>query len=243
MAGHVVGNQRLLEPQRVVGRERACRANRLVGRPFHVGVDHQRKLRAQVLAHRREPRDVFAEALAAHLHLDGAKALLQVGVGLGEQLVERQVEVHAARVARHARAMPAEQLPQRHVRAPGLQVPQGDVDGGQRQHGRTAAAAVVQGPPELLPQRLDAGRFFADGEFAEFTIEQCVDGRAVAPHRVGVADAFDAVRIPQADGVQFEVEHLPVRAVAQPRFPGRRGGAGCANGANGLPFATTICLQ
>ena len=83
----------------VVGRERPRGADRLVGGPLHVGVDHQRKVGAEEVAHRRDPLDILREALATDLHLDRAEALGEVVLGLPQQPVERIVEVDAAGIA------------------------------------------------------------------------------------------------------------------------------------------------
>jgi hypothetical protein len=61
MAGHVVGGDRLLEPGEIEGLKGAGRADRLIGRPFHVGVDHEREAVAEMLAHGGDPLDVLAQ--------------------------------------------------------------------------------------------------------------------------------------------------------------------------------------
>src|SRR5260370_22637536 len=99
------------------------RSDRLVDAPFHIGVGHQRKAVAEMRAHPSDARDVLGELLAADLHLDRAKALAEIGVGLAQQFVERQVEGGAAPLARHAGLAAARQAPARLPPAPRLPLP------------------------------------------------------------------------------------------------------------------------
>ena len=103
MARDIVGDDRLFEPGEVVGLERAGGANRFLDRPFHVGIHHQRKAVAEMLAHRRDPRDIRFQIRPADLHLDGAKALGEIAVGLLQQRLDGEIEVDAAGIAGHAR--------------------------------------------------------------------------------------------------------------------------------------------
>ena len=151
MAGNVVGNDRLFEPGEVVGLQRARGADGFLDRPFHVGVGHQRKAVAEMFSHRLHARDVGGEIRAAHLHLDGAKALGEIVVGLPEQRLDGKIEVDAAGITGHAGVEAAEQAKQRQIGAPRLQVPQRDVERRERQHRRSAASAVMQ-----VPTRRDA---------------------------------------------------------------------------------------
>src|SRR5207247_10701896 len=65
-------------------------------------------------------------------------------------------------VALHRVAMRAQQLGQRQAGALGLQVPQRDVEGGDRLRREAAAADRRAGPAELVPQARDVVRVFAD---------------------------------------------------------------------------------
>jgi hypothetical protein len=56
---HVVRDGRFLEPHQAESRERARRAERLIHAPAHVGVDHQRKIVAEALAHRADAGDIL----------------------------------------------------------------------------------------------------------------------------------------------------------------------------------------
>ena len=168
-----------------------------------------------MLAHLADALDVLGQALAADLHLDRAKALRPEVIGLPQQLVDRKLEVDPARVAGHARVEPAEHAPQRPVRALRREVPQRDVDRGDREHHRPAAAAVVERPPHLLPQRLDAIGLFAGEERREVALDQDVDRRAAGADGVGVPEPLGAVGIAHARGDELEVGHLAVRAVRE----------------------------
>jgi hypothetical protein len=109
-------------------RSKGCKgargANGFLDRPFHVGIRHQGKAIAEMLAHRLHAHDVGCEIRTAHLHLDGAKALGKIIVGLLEQRVDGKIEVDAAGVTGHAGVEAAEQTKQRQTGAPRLQVPQ-----------------------------------------------------------------------------------------------------------------------
>ena len=61
-----------------------------------------------MFAHRLHARDVGREIRAADLHLDGAKALGDVVLGLLQKRLDGEVEVDAAGVTRHAGVEAAE---------------------------------------------------------------------------------------------------------------------------------------
>ena len=128
MTGNVIGNDRLFEPGEVVGLQCACGANGFLDRPFHVGIRHQGKAATEMLAHRLHARGVGCEIGAAHFHLDGAKALGKIIVGLLQKRLDGEIEVDAAGVTGHAGVETTEQTKQRQIRAARLQVPQGDIE-------------------------------------------------------------------------------------------------------------------
>ena len=215
MTGRVVGDRRLLEPGEVERLQRAGGPDRLVDAPLHVGIRHQREVGAEVLAHRAHALDVLGELLAPDLHLDGAKALAEVAVGLAQKRVEGQIEVDAAGVARDAGVEAAEEVPQRQPGAAALQVPERHVEGREREHRRSAAAAVVERPPGLEPQALDVVGFLAGHDLDELAPQHRVDGAAVAPDRVGVADALGAVGVADPHRVELEGAHLAMGRIGQ----------------------------
>ena len=168
-----------------------------------------------MFSHRLHARDVGGEIRAAHLHLDGAKALGEIVVGLLEQRLDGKVEVDAAGIAGHAGVEAAEQTEQRQTGAPRLQVPQGDIERRQRQHRRPAAPAVMQAPPDVMPDRLGVVGFPAFDQLGDFAPEDIRDRAAVAADGVGVAGAFSPVGIANAACHQFEGCDFAMRAVGE----------------------------
>ena len=170
---------------------------------------------AEMRAHRSHACHVLRQTRATDLHLDGAEALGEVVVGLPQQRIEREVEVDAAGVTRHRRIEAAEQPPQRRVEAPRLQVPQRDVACRYRQAHRTAAAAEMQVPPHLLPQRLDLFGVGAEQHRTQALIDQRVHRGTAGAHGVGVADTLGAVGVAQAHRDQLEMRDGAVGGVRQ----------------------------
>jgi hypothetical protein len=66
--------------------------------------------------------DVLRQPLAADFHLDGAKSLGQIVV-LPQQLVEGEIEIDTAGIARDSRIKSAEKIPERQARALCHEVP------------------------------------------------------------------------------------------------------------------------
>ena len=85
-----------------------------------------------------------------------------------------------------------------------------------------AAAAIVQRPPELLPQPLDPVGVLAGQDLGHLARQDVVDGAAVAADREGVADALGPVRVAHAHGAQLEGAHLAMGAVGQHDGSGTR---------------------
>ncbi|MHC2243827.1 hypothetical protein ACVJH7_003134 [Bradyrhizobium elkanii] len=143
------------------------------------------------------------------------KPLGQIVVGLLQQTIQRQIKIDAAGIAGHAAVEAAEQPPQRQRCPPRLEVPQRDVERGQRQHRRPAAAAIMQRPPHLVPKLLGVVGLHPARDLADFAAQDIGDGAAIAADRVGVAGAFRAVGIAGADRDELERLDLAMRAVAQ----------------------------
>jgi hypothetical protein len=108
VTGNIIGNDRLFEPSEVVWLQRPRGADGFVDRPFHVRIRHQRKAITEMSAHRLHPRDVGCEIRAAHLHLDCAKALSEIFVGLPQQCLDGEIEVDAPGVTGDAGVEAAE---------------------------------------------------------------------------------------------------------------------------------------
>src|SRR5262249_49701578 len=82
-------------------------------------------------------------------------APVPIVAGVTEQRRQRELEVDAARIAGHAGVMAAEQPPERRPLPASLQIPQRDVDRGDRQRRVAAPAAVMKRPPHRVPELLD----------------------------------------------------------------------------------------
>src|SRR2546421_12122755 len=111
-----------------------------------------------MIAHRSDPLEILRKARPAYLHLDRAESLFEIIVGLMQQLIQRKIEINATSVSRHPRVMTAEQPPKRCPEPSRLQVPKRNIHRRNRQARRPAPAAIVQGPPHALPQRLNPVR-------------------------------------------------------------------------------------
>jgi hypothetical protein len=114
----------------------------------------------------------------------------------------------------------AEEAPEGGAGALRLQVPERHVDRRDREHGRAAAPAVVQRPPQLLPQALDEVGVLAGQDLGHLAGEDVVDGAAVAADGEGVADAFRTISVAHADRAELEGAHLAVGAVGEHRRQG-----------------------
>jgi hypothetical protein len=88
-------------------------------------------------------------------------------------------------------AASAEQLIQRHPRHFGLDVPQRDIDGGNRAH-RHGAAPPIGTAIEILPDILDPAGIHADQARNDMIFEIGND-RPLAPVQSGVANAVNAL--------------------------------------------------
>jgi len=139
----------------------------------------------------------------------------QVLVGLAQERVEREVEVDAAGVARHARIEAAQHAPERRALAPRAKIPERDVDGRHRERLGAAAPTVVERPPHRLPVALDEVGVASDQERRQVAGHEGVDGGAPGAHRVRVARALGALGVAHARGDQLEALDGPVRAVRQ----------------------------
>src|SRR5262245_63403461 len=167
VARHVVRDRRFLQPDEVVIAESASAADRLVGGPLHVSVDHQREFVAEVFAHGGDFGDVLAQVVATHFHLDGAEALGKVPVRLSQERAGVEVKIDAAGIAWHLRVVTTEQLPQWQVGTLCLEIIEGNVEGRLREHGGASTSAVVETPPHLAPEMLDAIGIFTCNQVAD----------------------------------------------------------------------------
>ena len=151
MAAVIVRYRRLFQPGQLKFAQGARGAAGLFHRPAHIGVGHQRDIRADQLPHCRHPSDIFPQSLAAHLDLDGPKAALQVLLRLFEQTLGGELQVDAAGVGPRAAMSAAEVTPERFVRPAGAPIPERNIDRGNGEGSQATAADIVAAPPELLP--------------------------------------------------------------------------------------------
>jgi hypothetical protein len=114
------------------------------------------------------------------------------------------MEVDAPRITRHCGIEPAKQFPERHAGLLRLQVPQRDVEGRKRQHGGTAAPAVMGCPPELVPQMLDPVGILADRKRWELTRCDVEYRAAIVPAREGVSRSRRSITVGNLDGDYLE---------------------------------------
>ena len=188
----VVGVERLLDPDQVELLQRPADAQRGRPVPLLVGVHHERHAVAQVLAHRARPaRRSIARVRLADLDLDAADAAVERRRGVLQHLLDRRVQEAAGGVvAAHRVAVGAEQLGQRQARALGLQVPQRDVDRGDRL-GRRARCGPTDAPAQssLVHSLRDVVRVLAD-QVGRDLLGMRVLRRAAGPLGVAEADAL-----------------------------------------------------
>ena len=215
MAGIIVWYRRLLEPEDVVLSEGSRGADRHFWAPPHISVNHQRKVIAQHLAHFADPCDVLAKPIAPHLHLNGAKAFVEIILGLVQQLLDGEIEIDAAGIGAHLRVMPTEQAPKGN---PGLlcfQIPQGDIHGGDSEDHHAAAAAIMHRPPHILPMLLDAVGLLALQQGLVGFANDRLDSRRAGACRIGIADPLQAIDVTDTHRDQIECGHLTVRRIGQ----------------------------
>ena len=74
-------------------------------------------------AHGADALHVLVEHRTTNLHLDGAEPSREVLVGLAQERVQREVQVDAAGIARHAGIEAAQRAPERRRLPAGAEVP------------------------------------------------------------------------------------------------------------------------
>ncbi len=131
--------------------------------PLLIGVHHHRDAVAEVTAYRLDAPEVGRRVGLPHLDLDAADAPRQRRIGVLQDLFDGQGEKAAGGVvAGHGGAVGTEELGERQARAPRLEVPQGDVEGGDGLNGQPAAAHRGAGPDQLPPEPPDVAGVLAD---------------------------------------------------------------------------------
>ena len=157
--------------------------HRLVPAIGAVGVDHQLDVAADGFAHRAHALHVLGDRHAADLDLHRPGAHAQVLLHLLRQFLQPLafLVVAAGDVGRHTVPEAAEQLVERQVGDLAADVPQADVDRGDRPRHQAAPAGQLRAP-HLVPQPLDVDRVLADQ-----LLRQRGDGGA--PDRAAIAQA------------------------------------------------------
>ena len=159
----VVGIEGFLDPDQVVLLQQPTHPLRGGPVPLLVGVDHHRHVIAQVLTDPLHAGDVGLPVGQPDLDLDAADAAGQGVARVLRDLLDRGVQEPAGGVVGANRvAVRAEQLGQRQAGPLGLEVPQGDVEGGDRLGGQAAAAHRCAGPDQLGPDLADVAGVLPD---------------------------------------------------------------------------------
>ena len=162
MADRVPGVQRLLDPHQVVALEFTAHPAGPLPVPLLVGVDHQRRV-AQMLLDRRDPFQVLLPVRLPHFDFDSADAGLERGGGLLLDLVDGCLQEAAGGVVDAAGvAVGADELGQRKPGPSCLEVPQRDVQCGDRLGGHARSADRCACPQQRLVDAVDIGRVCPD---------------------------------------------------------------------------------
>src|SRR5712664_4121212 len=121
------------------------------------------------------------------------KPLARFSSVLPKKRLDREIEVDAAGVTGHAGVEAAEETKQGQIGAARLQVPQRDIKRREREHRWSAASAVMQGPPDVMPNGLGIIGFAALDQFGDLPPENVGNRAAIAADGIGIADAFSPV--------------------------------------------------
>ena len=212
----VIRDGRFLEPEKAHGCQGSGRLFRRVCRPAHVGINHQWKLRPETFTHRPHPRNVLIQNRPTNLHFDGPEALREKTFALGDQFINREIQVDTAGVGLHLAFSTAEKSPQWLTGGSGLQIPQRDVDRGHCKRPDPAPADEVDLPPHRLPEFIQGLEVTREQKRPKIISDQGMNGRASdSVHRVGIAEALPSLLIHDTHGNQTEMSHLPVGCVRQ----------------------------
>src|SRR5215469_8048849 len=207
----IVGGDRLLDPEQLIGRHLAAHLDREGRAPGAIDIDHQLSLRPERLAYRGDAREVLGRVglaeidiagqlaqmragrrVAADLHLHAFEATGAVALRLAGDAVDPLplLVKTAAGIGLDAVAARSQQLVDRELRDLAGDVPQRDVDAADRVEDE-AAPAVLPGPDEhALPQPFDHQRVLADERGFQVLLDHCGGDAAADP---GLADADNAV--------------------------------------------------
>ena len=168
IATKIIGNHRLFQPARLELLQLRDHPFRIIEVPAHIGLEHQVTLPADSLAHRLDPLQVLAHTChtvarpVSKSRLESDIALLHGFLGLGLHAVDRagiELGIIAGDLFLGASA---EELEDRLAGKFAHQVPDGDVDGGDRRHADALAPPGMGATVHLLPDPGIVERILAD---------------------------------------------------------------------------------
>ena len=176
----VVGEHWLLVPQEVELFEQSRLA--LVGEDVAilVHVDHHAHARTERLLHRRDAARVHGGVRMVDLHLVVLAAQARIFLRFGHHLVNAVLRPATRAVRGHAIGHRAPQLVERQLGALAGDVPEPDVERGERVSGHALLADAHVDAEHLFPQALDKERIFADERRLQARVE-------IGEHRFGAA--------------------------------------------------------
>ena len=231
IAVDVVGDHRLFQPARLVSLKLGDDALRVVQVPAHVGLEHQVAVEADDLAQGLDPFEVLPDARGAVLRavaearLEHREALVEPFLCLalhGTDVVGIEFRVVAGD---GVLGRSAEQLEDRLAGDLAHQVPDGDVDGGNRRHADAPASPGMGDAVHLFPEIGVVEGIVAQDQRRQVPVDRLLDQRRA---KRGVADpdppvvAFDLADQPL---VEAEGAHLVAPGRAQVRQRVRSVGA------------------
>ena len=162
VAGNVVRRQRFLEPRDVEFLERAGPPRRVRHCQRLVGVDHDLEVRPDGLTHGGDSRHVRGDPGLADLELHAGPTRVAGRDRTADELLGRKPQPAALGVVdRYRLTVATGHAPQGLPGTPAADVPQGGVDGGERECGDDTDAGGPGGGVQLRPQGLDVARLAA----------------------------------------------------------------------------------
>ena len=215
-----VGQERLLDPVRVVGGEaaRVLERRRQVG-PAVVDVEHEDDVGADRGARRGDARFLGGRREAAGLHLHRLEAELDVARHLAAEVGRRlAVDVVAAACIRHhlVALHAAEVVVQGQLRGARVQVPDRRVEDREAPHDRAGAALQQRLAVHVAPEAFAAQAVLADQHRREQLLDRHLGDRAAGAADVAEAEALDAVGAAHLDDAEVALVHGPRRERRRP---------------------------
>ena len=205
----------LFEPKNIELGEGAGGGDGLVNGHGVVGVDHEGAVGAQDLSDGASTVYVGCEVGLADFDFDAVIACCEIALGLGDQFLQRKVQVDAAAIRFAPVGGSARHLNERLTCAFAAGVPKRDVDGRDRERGNSAPRDVVDMPLHSVVEVIDLSAVFADQERRQVMLDHRGDGSATSATSIGIARAFAAIREADRGGDQLEMGMIAVLRVGQ----------------------------